>query len=233
VSRGLSFSHVFSTFAEWFSSRSGHSAYAARIARAHARYPTATLAQLRRHPSAGATPLSRVRRAPPFRIPFGYLSQKERLQRQRALGVLSRARRGKGSLSKLARAEGISSPTVRRATGAFRKRGGRWVATRHDRIQRWLQSHENGHRISVLIDDSRTATRLSQYAHAVNEYLLDRDTAVLRPFKGETYRDAFGAEHTFETDPDALIAAAERVEDDFAAFADLYSESASEEVAEA
>jgi hypothetical protein len=146
--------------------------------------------------------------------------------------VLSKARRGKGSLTRLARAEGISARTVRTATGAFRKRGGRWVAPRQDRIQRWLQSYENGRRVSVLIDDSRTATRLSQYAHAVNNYLLDRNPAILRPFEGKIYRDAFGGEHTFETDPDALLAAVERTEADFAGFADLYSESAGEEEAE-
>jgi hypothetical protein len=146
--------------------------------------------------------------------------------------VLSRARRGKGSLSKLARDEGISARTVRRATGAFRKRGGRWVATRQDRIQRWLKSYENGDRTEVLIDDSRAATRLSKYAHAVNEYLVKRDRRVFSPFEGETYRDAFGAEHTFETEPDAILAAVERTESDFAAFEALYSESAGEEEAE-
>jgi ribosomal protein L21E len=143
--------------------------------------------------------------------------------------VLSRARRGKGSLSKLSRSEGLSARTVRRATGAFRKRGGRWVATRTDRIQRWLKTYEAGQRREVLIDDSRTATLLSNYSNAVGEYLRTGNPEVLEPFEGITYRDASGVEHTFETDPQALRDAAERSEADFASFADLYSESSIEE----
>src|ERR1700693_4610113 len=138
MSRGLPFSRLFSTFADWLRSHSGHSSYVARIARAQTRYPTPT--PLRRQPRRGESFLSGLRKAPPPRIALAYLSPRERLQRQRALSVLSQARRGKGSLSSLARNEGLSARTVRRATGAFRKRGGRWVATRQDRIQRWLKT---------------------------------------------------------------------------------------------
>ncbi|EQD72189.1 hypothetical protein B1B_03951, partial [mine drainage metagenome] len=122
-----------------------------------------------------------VRKAPPYRIPLAYLSPRERLQRQRALSVVSETRRGKGSLTKLARAERISPRTVRRATGTFRKQGGRWVPVHRDRIQRWLKSYENGQRVEALIDDSRTATLLSKYAHAVSQYLVTRDPELFRP----------------------------------------------------
>ncbi|EQD73287.1 hypothetical protein B1B_03298, partial [mine drainage metagenome] len=122
-----------------------------------------------------------VRKAPPYRIPLAYLSPRERLQRQRALSVVSETRRGKGSLTKLSRAERISPRTVRRATGTFRKRGWRWVPTKTDRIQRWLRTYEAGRRVEVLIDDSRTAPLLSKYAHAVAEYLVTRDSEVFRP----------------------------------------------------
>ena len=87
-----------------------------------------------------------------------------------------------------------------------------------------MKSYENGRRIEVLIGDSRTATLLSNYAHAVGEYLVTRDPEVFRPFRGVTYRDAFGEEHTFETDPAAILTAIERSESDFGAFADLYVE---------
>ena len=229
---GLRFSRAFATFSEWLSSHLGGSGYTSRISRTHARYPSATLSQLRRHPRTGLAKLSQLLRAPPSRLPQTLLSQNERTRRQRALSILSEVRRGKGSLSKLARVEGISPRTVRRATGAFRKRGARWVATRRDRIQRWLKSYENGRRFDVLIDDSRTATLLSKYAHAVNEYLVKRDPAVFAPFEGKTYRDASGVEHTFETDPNAIVAAVEASESDFSAFVDLYSESDGEEEGE-
>ena len=218
------FSRAYSTYESWKSAQPNRSDYVLGIERRHARYPSATLSQLRRHPRARQLPLSRVRRAPSYRVPFAHLTQHERDQRQRALKVLSEARRGKGSLTKLSRAERISPRTVRRASGAFRKRGGRWAPTRRDRIQRWMKSYENGRRVEFLIDDSRTATLLSKYAHAVNEYLLTRDPEVFRSFRGATYCDAFGAEHTFETDGSAILAAVEQSESDFGTFADLYAE---------
>ncbi len=226
----LRFSRTYSTFEAWKAAQPARTKYVVGIERRHARYPFATLSQLRRHPSSRQAPLGRVRRAPSYRLPLSALSQRERFQRQRALSVLSEVRRGKGSLTARARAHGLSRDTVRRATGAFRKRGGRWVPTRRDRIQRWLKSYEDGRRVEVLIDDSRTATLLSKYTHAVDEFLVTRDPELLRPFRGVTYRDAFGVEHTFETNPEAILTALDRSESDFGAFADLYAEP--EEVAE-
>jgi AraC-like DNA-binding protein len=218
------FSSTFPTFEAWLSVRPSRSPYAARIARTHARYPTATLGQLRRHPGARRPALSRVPRAPTARLPVAQLSHREQLTRRRALEVVSEARRGKGSLSKLARARGMSSRTVRRASGAFRKQGGRWVPTRSDRVERWLKSYENGQRVEVLIRDSRTATLLSRYSNAVGHYIETGDARGFREFEGKTYRDAAGTVHTFETDPAAIRAAIERSESDFGAFADLYAE---------
>jgi hypothetical protein len=218
------FSRAYSTFEDWSKAQASRSPYVARIERTHARYPTATLGQLRRHPGTGRTPLSGVPQAPPSSVPLAYLTPRERLARRRALEVVSEARRGKGSLSKLARARGMSPKTVRRASGAFRKRGGRWVPTRTDRVERWLKSYENGTRVEVLIRDSRTASLLSRYSNAVGHYLETGDPSGLAEFQGRTYRDAYGTVHTFETDPAAIRAAVERSESDFGAFADLYAE---------
>jgi hypothetical protein len=218
------FSRTYESFSSWRSAQPSRTKYVAGIERRHARYPSATLGQLRRHPRAGQPQLSAVRRAPPYRVPLAHLSPRERVQRQRALSVVSESRRGKGSLTKLARAERISPRTVRRATGTFRKKGGRWVPTKSDRIQRWLKSYEDGRRVEVLIDDSRTATLLSKYAHAVSQYLVTRDPELFRPFRGKTYKDAFWIEHTFETRPETVLAAVERSESDFGAFVDLYAE---------
>jgi hypothetical protein len=140
------------------------------------------------------------------------------------LEVVSEARRGRGSLSKLARARGIAPKTVRRATGAFRKQGSRWVPTRTDRVERWLKTYEEGYRVEVLIRDSRTATLLSRYANAVGRYSETGDPSGLKAFAGKTYRDAAGKTHTFETDSVALREAFERSESDFGAFVDLYYE---------
>ncbi len=226
-----SFSRKYPTFEEWTSGQPKRSPYTTRIARTHARYPTATLSQLRRHPRAEQKPLSEVPRAPPSRVPLAYLTPKEWSARRRALEVVSEARRGKGSLTRLAEARGIAPKTVRRASGAFRKRGGRWVPTRRDRVERWLKSYEHGYRIEVSVRDSRTASLLSRYSNAVGRYLETGDPSGLAKFEGKTYVDAGGKTHFFETDPAAIRAAVERSESDFGAFADLYSEP--EEVDEA
>jgi hypothetical protein len=218
------FSREFATYQDWSKSQGSSSGYTRRIARSHARYPSATLGQLRRHPISGQRPLGRVSRAPPSRVPLAYLRPKEQLTRRRSLGVVSEARRGKGSLSKLARARGIAPKTVRRASGAFRKRGGRWVVTKTDRVERWLKSHEGGYRTEVLVNDSRTASLLSRYSNAVGRYLETGDPSGLAEFDGKTYRDATGSVHSFETDPDAIRAAIERSESDFGAYATIYVE---------
>lgn len=226
------FSPKFPTFEEWLAARPSRGEYVARITRARSRYPAATLGQLRRHPGHGQKPLSQVPRASPSKIPLAHLTPKERFQRQRALEVVSEARRGRGSLSRLARALGIAAKTVRKASGGFRKRGGRWVATGIDRVQRYLKTYEDGARTDVLVADSRTATLLSRYANAVGTYLETGDSSALRAFEERTYRDAYGNVHTFETLPEALRAAAERSESDFGAFADLYAEQEESEVSD-
>jgi hypothetical protein len=218
------FSPKFATFEAWLAVQLAGSPYVARIARAHARYPTARLGQLRRHPDKKQPPLSEVARASVHRLPVAQLSRRELLTRRRALEVVSEARRGKGSLSKLAQARGIAPKTVRRASGAFRKKGGRWVATGTDRVERWLKTYEHGQRTEVLVRNSRTATRLSRYANAVGRYIETGDARGLREFEGKTYRDASGKTHTFETDPAAIRTAIERSESDFGAFVDLYYE---------
>jgi hypothetical protein len=218
------FSNDYSTFDAWQSAQSSSSPYTRRVVRGHARYPTAGLDQLRRHPKRGQSRLGKVAPAPPSRVPLAYLRPKEQLTRRRALEVVSEARRGKGSLSKLARARGIDPKTVRRASGAFRKKGGRWVVTKKDRVERWLKSYEGGFRTEVLVNDSRAASLLSRYSNAVGRYLETGDPSGLAEFERKTYKDANGAVHSFETYPDAIRAAIERSESDFGVFADLYSD---------
>jgi hypothetical protein len=218
------FSREFATYQDWSKSRGSNSGYSRRIARGHARYPSASLGQLRRHPRSGQTPLGGVSPVPPSRVPLAYLRPREQLARRRALEVVSEARRGKGSLSKLARARGIAPKTVRRASGAFRKRGGRWVVTKTDRVERWLKSYEGGYRTEVLVNDSRTASLLSRYSNAVGRYLETGDPSGLAEFDGKSYRDVNGTVHTFETNPDAIRAAIERSESDFGAYATIYVE---------
>jgi hypothetical protein len=161
---------------------------------------------------------------PIFQRPISYLSTRQQFRRQNALLVLSKSRRSQVSLSAASSAGHIAPETVRRYTAAFRKQGGRWIPTKRDRIQRWLKSYERGSRTEVLVDDSRTATLISKYAHAIGEFLVTRDENLLGPFRTRIYTDAAGRAHSFETRPEAIVSAVERSESDFGEFADLYSE---------
>ena len=218
------FSKTYRTFDEWLSTHTTSSPYTRRIARARVRHPRATLSELRRHPTPDQLPLSRIAQPPPHRIPWASLSVREMETRIRALEVLAGVRRGEGSLARLSGERGISPRTVRRATGAFRKKEGRWVATRSDRIERRLKSYERGQRTEVLVAGSWTASLLSEFAQAVKVYLENGDARQLAEFEGVTYRDAYRRAHNFETRPEAIRAAVERSESDFGAFTDLYAE---------
>jgi hypothetical protein len=55
------FSPKYSTFQEWKQANPGKSEYTERIKREHARYPKASLSQLRGHPVKGRKPLSKLR----------------------------------------------------------------------------------------------------------------------------------------------------------------------------
>lgn len=224
MQRGLPFSRRFPSFDDWVAAQLSRSEYVQGIERRHARYPSASLRQLRRHPGSSQGPLSSVSKAPVYRLSAKYLDSREQARRSRSLTVLSRVRRGEGPLSRLAREERISPSTVRRATGAFRKRGDRWKATKMDRIERHMRSYEHGERIEVRINDSRTATLLSRYANAVGRYRETGDSSGLAEFQGKTYIDAEGREHGFEADPQALRDAFERSESDYGSFVEIYVE---------
>ncbi len=212
------FSKVFGTFAEWLAAQPGSSPYIERLRRGHARRPTATLAQLRRHPATGQEPLSRVPRAPPSRIPPTLLSAREWDTRARALEALALSRREGLSLSRASARARTTPKTVLRYTGAFRKRGGRYIPTRRDRLERIMFVYEDGGLRIVRIADSRTATLLGEHANAVKAYLETRDPHVLDPYRGVIFVDAEGRVHELETDGARLVAAAERTERDYGQF---------------
>ena len=106
------------------------------------------------------------------------------MARERALEVLSLARRSGQSLSKLSREHGVSVKTVLRATQGFEKVKGRWKANKTDKISRIMAINENGKELFIEVTDSRYATLIGKYHSAVKEYLNTGNTDVLAEFDG-------------------------------------------------
>jgi hypothetical protein len=168
-----------------------------------------------------------IRSLPIARRPLSLLSPRQRANRETALRVLGRSRRFGESLTKAARDAHTSPETVRRYLGrsGYRKIGGRWKPTRSDSFVRRMAFYEEGRERAVTVRGSKTASLLGRYDRDVRTFLEDpaRDPSVLKKWEGETFRDAAGNPHTFETDPTRLREAAERVETELGGF-DVYPE---------
>jgi hypothetical protein len=168
-----------------------------------------------------------IRSLPIARRPLSLLSPRQRANRETALRVLGRSRRFGESLTKAARDAHTSPETVRRYLGrsGYRKVGGRWKPTRSDSFVRRMAFYEEGRERTVTVRGSKTASLLGRYNRDVRTFLEGpaRDPSVLKKWEGETFRDAAGNPHTFETDPTRLREAAERVETELGGF-DVYPE---------
>jgi hypothetical protein len=202
----MKFSRKYGTFEGWSEAQVKRTPYTKRIVRLHSFYPKASLTQLRGHARIKTKPLALYRRA------WDTLSSKEQLVRERALEVLSLARRSGQSLSRLSRQHNISSRAVLEATRGFRKVKGRWKAKERDRISRIMAINEDGKELFIEVDDSRYASLIGRYQSAVKEYLNSGDASVLAEFKGKRVKDSFGKWHTLETNPQAVREINARIE---------------------
>ena len=200
----MRFSKRYRSFEDWLSTQDRHTGYIKRIARLHSFYPRASLDQLRGHAKEEAKRLSKAIPKAVSARSWNTLSPREQLARERALEVLSHARRFGLSLSKLSRERGISVRSVLRATHGFKKIKGRWKAKKVDRISRIMAINENGKELFIEVTDSRYATLIGKYHSAVKEYLNTGNTDVLADFDGKGVKDSSGKWHTLETNPSAI-----------------------------
>lgn len=194
----MRFSKRYRNFEDWLSIQDRHTGYIKRITRLRSLYPRSSLEQLRGHARIKAEPKPVSARS------WNTLSPKEQLARERALEVLSQARRSNQSLSRLSRGHGISAKAVLKATKGFKKVKGRWKPTKIDRISRVMAINENGREIYIEVTNSRYASIIGKYHSAIKEYLNTGNTGVLADFAGKRIRDSSGKWHTLETNPSAI-----------------------------
>ena len=194
----MKFSKRFKVFEDWLSVQKGRTGYIKRVTRLHSLYPKASLKQLRGHVRISVEP------QPLYKRSWNTLSPREQLARERALEVLSHARRSGQSLSKLSREHRISAKAVLKATNSFEKVKGRWKAKKTDKISRIMAINENGKELFIEVTDSRYATLIGKYHSAVKEYLNTGNTDVLAEFDGKMVKDSSGKWHILETDTSAI-----------------------------
>lgn len=209
------FSKSYKTYPDWLS-KAQETPYKRRIGRLHGLYPKATLTQLRGHPRGHERGLLSIKPKPLFKLSQRQLSSRQFSFRSTAFDVLSQVRRGKGSLSHIAKLYHTTPETVLRHTNAFKKIGNRWIPKRFDKIERIMKINENGNEISIRVNDSRYASTIGKYQNAVKQFLETRDESYLKPFRDKKVKDSNGKWHTLDTNPDHIDDIQEsRVDEEF------------------
>lgn len=132
------------------------------------------------------------------------MSQKDQETWDSVAHVISRMRDGV-SLPKAAKEFGIAPSTVvELGRPALRKRNGRYVATKADRLLRVLTMLGIKGKRKIATRDSRQASLVGGHWAAVQRYLqIGDDTTVLR-FKNKRVIDAKGKRHRFLTNLEEL-----------------------------
>ena len=114
--------------------------------------------------------------------------------------VISRMR-DRVSLRKASKEFGVApNVVVRLGRSALRKRNGRYVVTKTDRLLRVLTILGKKGKKDFAIRDSRQASLVGGHWAAVQRYLQTGDDSALLRFKGKKVTDASGKRHLLLTD---------------------------------
>lgn len=145
-----------------------------------------------KHPTAGPRKVSRAELRSQYAL-------------NRSLVGLRLLRRGKMSLAAAAREAGTTPRTMQRYVGSALKKGkgGRYEATKTDRLPRICPVPTPRGTIHVLIRSWTTASRLGRYHAAIQHFLHTGDTRALRPFRGKSFKTG-KVTYPFITDPRTL-----------------------------
>lgn len=124
--------------------------------------------------------------------------------RERALHALSLMRVDDYSLTAAAKEAHTTLDTVRKYAGsALSKEGAYYEASAWDRIVRPMKFITPKGLVALDVKDSRSASRIGRYMHAVDEYLKTGNEEVLRPFRSKKVV-VDGVANSFVTDPGVL-----------------------------
>jgi hypothetical protein len=109
------------------------------------------------------------------------------------------------TLPKASKEFGVSrNDVIELGRSALRKRNGRYVATKTDRLLRVLNVLLLGGKREIATRDSRQASLVGGHWAAVQRYLQTGDDSALQRFKNKKITDANGKRHLLLTDLDEL-----------------------------
>ena len=120
--------------------------------------------------------------------------------------VISKMRADGGSLAHVARDFGVDPRTVMRwgSSALTKSPNGRYTARKSDRLLRVLLVPTDDGTREIATRDSRQASRVAEYWHAVQRYLQRGDESVLRHFHGVEIKTADGGSIPLLTDREDL-----------------------------
>jgi hypothetical protein len=137
-----------------------------------------------------------------------YYSRPEEFQDRwnRVTHVISKMRKDRTSLQQASQEFGLSPQTVIRwGKSALRRRtNGQYAAKASDRLLRVLVIPTRHGVREIAIRDSRQASEIGGYWHAVQRYLETGDSFTLRQYRGAEIKDASGTKLLLIADLDEL-----------------------------
>jgi hypothetical protein len=137
-----------------------------------------------------------------------YLAKPEKFKEtwDRVLGVVSKMRREKISLTQASRDAGISPRTVTRwgKTALQKQKNGKYTARKSDNLLRLVTIPTPDGKRDIALRGSKQVTLLAKYWNALHRYLQTGDSAPLKKFQGKYIRDANGLDIPLSVDLSAL-----------------------------
>jgi hypothetical protein len=133
-----------------------------------------------------------------------YLARPEKFKDtwDRVLGVVSKMRREKVSLTQASRDAGISPRTVTRwgKTALQKQKNGKYVAKKSDNLLRLVMIPTPDGMRDIAVRNSKQVTLLAEYWNALHRYLQTGDSTPLKKFQGKHIRDANGVDIPLSVD---------------------------------
>ena len=137
-----------------------------------------------------------------------YVARPEKFKEtwDRVLGVVSKMRREKVSLTQASRDAGISPRTVTKwgKTALQKQKNGKYAAKKSDSLLRLVMIPTPDGSRDIAVRGSKQVTLLAEYWNALHRYLQTGDSSPLKKFQGKHIRDANGMEIPLSVDLSAL-----------------------------
>lgn len=201
----MAFSSKYPTYKEWRMAQTNLSNYVKQIDRLHAKYPNASLNQLRRHPTKNQAPLAALKKQAGGMPSVESLTKHQLDRYERMIEAVRYMRRDGLSLKETSKLLNLSPATIKKMAGdALEFDGSRYKAKATDRLERIMMFYDERGPTTIRIKSSKAASLIGQYHAAIKKYTETGDDSNLLKFKGKAILDATGKKYEFNTNKKQL-----------------------------